>query len=161
MRPLGLCARTREAARRSRASNHQSTCARCASRWETAIARRAAGPRHSRIAAMAAAAAVFAVSMLPERAHAQVYERVAPKVLPDNVPAPIREPAPTVPPAASGEVLLPVLNGLVFVPDRTAIRTASPLADSLGPSRITTAGLPLLSDPRFIEQVKPFIGARL
>ena len=110
---------------------------------------------------MTAAAALLAAWLLPAPALAQAYDRIAPKVPAENAPAEVLPPPAPTPAVAANEVLLPALNGLVFVPDRTAIRTSGVAAGSAGPGGVSSSGVTLLSDPGFIERMRPFIGARL
>ncbi len=108
-----------------------------------------------------AAAALLAGVLLPLPARSQVYDRIAPKAPPDNAPTPVPTPPAPAIAAASNEVLLPALNGLVFLPNGAAVRASGLLAAGGGPNGIVTSGISLLSDPHFVELMRPFIGARL
>jgi hemolysin activation/secretion protein len=107
------------------------------------------------------AATLLAGGFLPVLAYGQAYERVAPKTLPQNEPVTIPKPPPLPPLAAADQVLLPQLNGLVFVPDMSALQKDGVPTTSVGPNGINISGLPLLSDPEFTPLVTPYIGAKL
>ena len=120
-------------------------------------------PRHrssTRRGLPAAASALLAV-LMPAIAHAQAYQRIAPQQ-PVAVPPPIvAAPASPAPVPASNAVLLPALEGVVFVPGSAALRPAGLPAGSAGGSGIGTTGLPLLGEAGFTRQVAPFIGRPL
>lgn len=99
-------------------------------------------------------------------AHAQDYSRIAPRVVAVAKAPAIKPPAlPSAsgPSSPSGKganwVLLKSLKGLEFVPKLNASAKAGlpPNTESL----IDASGLPLLADPAFTRQVKPFLGRPL
>jgi hemolysin activation/secretion protein len=98
--------------------------------------------------------------------YAQDYARIAPRV-PSATEAPSAEPpaAPSSPSspsgAASNRVVLRALKGLVFVPSLATLQKDGLPPSSAGPGRIAASGLPLLADPAFIRQVRPFLGRPL
>ena len=99
----------------------------------------------------------LAVSLSPALAFGQVYERVAPKALPEK-PAPVAPLPPEASPVpTSDQVVLPALKGLVFVPDPAAVRKEG----LPGATGISAPGLPLLAEPDFTAKLSPFIGQKL
>ncbi|GAA4498498.1 ShlB/FhaC/HecB family hemolysin secretion/activation protein [Gluconacetobacter tumulicola] len=104
----------------------------------------------------------LAVSVLlaPALAHAQAYNRLAPKQLPlaptSIVPAPSGTQAPPLPP--SGTVVIPVLKGLVFLPDIRALNPSGPPAGTTG---IVHTGLPLLGREDFTRKLAAYLGKPL
>src|SRR5436305_1678003 len=106
-------------------------------------------------------AALLAGGFLPSLAHAQVYDRIAPKTLPGNEPVTV--PTPSTPAAIvpADRVVLPALKGLVFVPDFGAQQKDGLPSASAGPTGIAAQGLPLLADPGFTAQLSPYIGRQL
>ncbi|GAA0652484.1 ShlB/FhaC/HecB family hemolysin secretion/activation protein [Brevundimonas lenta] len=96
----------------------------------------------------------------PGLAWAQDFERVAPKP-PPRTPVP-EVSAPPTPEAVSGDqtVMVPQLTGLVFVDGIGALQT-----DGVDPAGLTdgvyTASLPLLSDPEFLDRIRPYLGRPL
>jgi hemolysin activation/secretion protein len=104
------------------------------------------------------AAIGLAVSLSPIAAYGQVYERVAPKTLPENPPPPPPTDTPQVSPLPStDQVVLPSLKGLVFVPDPAALRKEG----LPGTTGVSAPGLPLLNDPGFTAKVSPYIGRQV
>lgn len=97
----------------------------------------------------------LAVSLLPMTTFGQAYERVAPKLLPDNPPPPPPTDTPQFSPLPqTDQVVLPALKGLVFIAGPEALHKEG-LPDAAG---ISAPGLPLLAEPGFIAKVSPYIG---
>lgn len=101
-------------------------------------------------------------------AHAQDYSRIAPRVVTaDKAPtagaSTLQSSSnPSAPSAiASGRIVLRALKGLVFVPSLTALQKDGLPPSSAGPQGVAVSGLPLLADPEFIRQVRPFLGRPL
>lgn len=99
--------------------------------------------------------------LLPSLAHAQAYQRIAPREPPVTEPPAAEPQAEPAPPSASTAVVLRSLTGLVFLPDQASLQTAGVPSDSAWPTGIATAGLPLLAAPDFTVQLAPFIGRPL
>jgi hemolysin activation/secretion protein len=99
----------------------------------------------------------LAVSLSPALAFGQVYERVAPKALPEKPPVVAPLPPEASPVPTSDQVVLPALKGLVFIPDPAALRKEG----LPGATGISAPGLPLLAEPDFTAKVSPFIGQKL
>ena len=97
---------------------------------------------------------------LPAAAHAQAYQRIAPKPPASHVPPPLAVPAPPPPLPASKRVLLPALRGLVFVNSPAAVVKAG-LPAAAAPSGIAVHDLPLLDRPGFRAKIAPAIGKPL
>lgn len=96
-------------------------------------------------------------------AYAQDYSRIAPRVL-TAAKAPAAEPsAPESSPSSpvSNRIVLRTLEGLVFVPSLEALKKDGLPPSSAGTARIASSGLPLLADPGFIRQVRPYLGRPL
>jgi hemolysin activation/secretion protein len=99
----------------------------------------------------------FAVALSPMLAYGQVYDRVAPKTLPDKPPPLPPLPAEASPVPTSDQVVLPALKGLVFVSEPAAVQKEG----LPGATGISAPGLPLLADPAFTAKISPFIGQPL
>ncbi len=96
--------------------------------------------------------------------NAQDYSRIAPRVPLATTAPPINPPS--APPSgssppASTRVVVESLKGLLFVPALDAAQKAGVAPDVAGSSGIAALGLPLLSDPDFTRQIRPFLGRPL
>lgn len=102
-------------------------------------------------------AALF-VAFLPMAAHAQAYQRIAPRE-PQTLPSPtVTPPTAPGPSSASHAPIVSALHGLVFLPSMASLQPAGLPSDSAGTDGIRAAGLPLLNDPAFVGQLERFIG---
>ncbi len=110
----------------------------------------------SRVARAAVIAAL--VSSAPLAARAQDFERVIPRPpQPATPPATPKAPPPT-PASQDQTVLLPRLEGLVFVPDPGSVQSGGV---AIPPTGLSTAGLPLLSTPAFTRLAQGYVGKPL
>lgn len=89
-------------------------------------------------------------------ARAQTFEQVAPKTLPVAAVATLPDAPAADAPAARDRVLLPVLRGLVFVPNPDALRNAGMTAEGL-----QVAGIALLDTAEFRTLATPYLGQEL
>lgn len=131
-------------------------------------------PGTNRRPAFLAAATAMAALLLPGFASAQAPAGTAPgqatELLAPKLPAPAAAPTLTAPtegrsPAAQGAsgqaVLLPALKGLVFVAGAKALAPDGVGPAAAGPSGVAAPGLPLLKDPKFLAQMRAYIGKPL
>lgn len=104
----------------------------------------------------------LAVSVLlaPERAHAQAYDRLAPRQLPPAPTPIVSTPSGTQAPPLrpSNTVVIPVLKGLVFLPDIRALKPEGPTPGTTG---ISHDGLPLLGRDNFTRSLSAYLGKPL
>lgn len=113
-----------------------------------------------------AAALLLVIASGAITVHAQDYTRIAPRE-PTVTKSPAIKPSalasasgPSSPPGnGANRVLLESLKGLEFVPKLDAATEAGLPANAA--SSIAAPGLPLLADPAFTRQVKPFLGQPL
>ena len=94
-------------------------------------------------------------------AHAQAYQRIAPRVPAPAAPPTVMPPASPPPAPSSNQVILPALKGLVFLSAQSAVRPTGLAPGSAGPSEIAAPGLALLATPGFSRTLAPFIGRPL
>jgi hemolysin activation/secretion protein len=111
---------------------------------------------------------VALLSAFASAALAQDYARIAPRAPSPSdstlaePPAPASLSGPSSPSgAAPNRVVIQALEGVVFVPSLAALQKDGLPTSSAGPQRIAASGLPLLADPAFIRQVRPYIGRSL
>jgi hemolysin activation/secretion protein len=102
--------------------------------------------------------AILACAAWGSIAHAQDFDRIAPKLPPVQVAPPPNPPAPTLPVGGSSQVVSPRLNGVVFVSGGGALALNGPAPGDAGPSGIAAPGLPLLRTRQFQDQIRPFLG---
>lgn len=112
----------------------------------------------SSTAAGRAAIIVLAAALTPLAARAQNFDRVIPSPPPPSTPPPVEAPPP--PPKLSEDqtVVLPRLNGLVFVASPGALQ---PAGVAPPPSGLAAPGLPLLSTPEFTRLAGAYLGRPL
>lgn len=109
-----------------------------------------------RLALSAASAFALCVGV----AHGQDFKRVVPK-LPDQPETPQITVPPEAPPAAQDTtVLIPQLNGVVFVGGLDRLRTGG-VGTEAAPGGVAAPDLPPLTDPAFTARIKPYLGRPL
>ncbi|WP_197026730.1 ShlB/FhaC/HecB family hemolysin secretion/activation protein [Caulobacter sp. UNC358MFTsu5.1] len=113
---------------------------------------------HSKSPARWAAMIVALAASAPLVARAQDFERVIPRPPQPATPPPVQPPPPASPPSQDRTVLLPRLEGLVFVPDPGSVQ---PAGVAPPPTGLATADLPLLSTPAFTRQATDYLGKPL
>ena len=102
-----------------------------------------------------AALIVLAAATAPLAARAQNFDRVIPAPPPPAPPPAVRSPPPAPPPSEDKTILLPRLNGLVFVTGPQAVQPAG-LASP--PTGLAAPDLPLLSTPEFTRAAGSYLG---
>ena len=93
-------------------------------------------------------------ALAPAVGHAQSFERVAPKLPAQPQTPPVEAPPPPPTVTQDQTVLVPRLNGVVFVDGPAGLqpRGVDPVAV---PAGVAARGLPLLSGPEFAAKVRP------
>ncbi len=97
-------------------------------------------------------------SVIPVKAEAQVYQRIAPNIPPANPIQTINAPKAPAPLPSSSAAILPALKGVVFVPGPSGLTKAGLPISAAGQNGIEARQIPLLQTPNFTVNIQPFIG---
>lgn len=93
-------------------------------------------------------------------ARAQDFDRVVPRLPPENAPPVVPPPPGDEAPSQDQTVLIPELRAVRFVASPEAVQTGG-VAPEMVVGGVDAPELPLLSRPEFVGQIRPFLGRPL